>query len=556
MHEGRLCPITRANNLTDDFHLSTNRLLSFDRRLLIAFFILLIFAAAARPITDPDFWWHLRTGQYILETRSIPHTDIFSSVKLGSEWVTHEWLSEVLMYWIFQASSYAGLIAFFAFVVALSFFVTYQRCEIRAPDAFVSGLALLLGTAATIPTWGVRPQMFSILFAAVFLWVLDQYQQNRKSRIIWWLIAVTVLWVNMHAGFPVGLVLILLTIVGIALDEYILQKGSINQIWQRTRVLFLVWLLSLVAVSLNPNGLRIYSYPFETLRSRSMMQYIHEWRPPDFQDPMFLGLIVFIVVILCTLAVSRKRALPSELVILSATAAATLRSARNVPFFALVATPILASHLLTRLAAYTTGGRSMSRDSLQLGSYRRVAIGALLLVVAPLLAAALRIQNSTRIQPVVETRQFPSAAVEFMRSTNLPQPIFNEYDWGGYLIWKLYPRYRVFIDGRADVYGDQLIEEFFRIHDGTKDWRNLLDHYGIQAVIVSPDAAIASLLREDKGWRNVFEDGQTAIFTRVGTKRSQLSCFPPNLRMPRIRLSTPTPMIVQIRQFVNQPWAI
>jgi len=492
-------------------------LLSFDRRLLIAFFILLIFAAAARPITDPDFWWHLRTGQYILETRSIPYTDIFSSVKLGSEWVTHEWLSEVLTYWIFQASNYAGLIAFFALVVALSFFVTYQRCELRAPNAYVAGLALLLGTAATIPTWGVRPQMFSMLLAAVFLWVLDQHGQDKDSRLIWWLIPATALWANMHAGFPVGLVLILLTIIGIALDEYILQKRAIGQIWQRTQRLFLVWFLSIAAVAINPNGLRLYSYPLETLRSRSMMQYIQEWRPPDFQDPMFIGLIVFIVATFCTLAVSSKRALPSELVILSVTAAATLRSARNAPFFALVATPILAGHLWTRLAPYISDGQSVSKVGRQPGSrIRSVVIGSLLLVMVPLFAAGLRIRNSTRIQPLTEARDFPYAAVEFIKSNNLTQPIFNEYHWGGYLIWKLYPQYRVFMDGRADVYGDQLLEEFFRIHDGDKDWRSLLDRYGIQSVVVSPDTALASLLREDKSWKNVFEDQQTVIFTRVG----------------------------------------
>jgi len=269
-------------------------------------------------------------------------------------------------------------------------------------------------------------------------------------------------------------------------------------------------------VAINPNGLRLYTYPFETLRSHSMMQYIQEWRPPDFQDPMFLGLIVFIIVTFCTLAISSKKALPSELVILSVTAAATLRSARNVPFFALVATPILAGHLWTRLAAYTTNGLSSSQGSVTHGSNRSaIALGALLLVVAPIVAVGLRIRNSARIQPVVEAREFPFAAVEFMRTNNLGQPIFNEYHWGGYLIWKSYPNYRVFMDGRADVYGDQLIEEFFRMHDGAKDWRNLLEHYRIQSVVVAPNAAIASLLRDNKDWKNVFEDRQTVIFTRV-----------------------------------------
>jgi hypothetical protein len=384
----------------------------------------------------------------------------------------------------------------------------------RAPNAYVAGLALLLGAGATIPTWGVRPQMFSMLLGAVFLWVLDQHGQDKDTRLIWWLIPATALWANMHAGFPVGLVLILLTIIGIALDEYILQKRAIRQIWQRTQRLILVWFLSIVAVAINPNGLRLYSYPLETLRSRSMMQYIQEWRPPDFQDPMFLGLIVLIVVMLCTLAVSGKRALPSELLILGVTLAGTLRSGRNVPFFVLVATPILAGHLWTRLAPYTSAAlRDRGEARVKKGS---IVIGLLLLVVAPVITAGLRLRNSTNIQPSIEARDFPSAAVEFMKSNDIAQPLYNEYHWGGYLIWRLYPRYRVFIDGRADVYGDQLIEEFFRMHDGANDWRTLLDRYGIQSVVVSPDTAIASLLREDKSWNNVFEDQQTVIFTRVG----------------------------------------
>jgi len=358
--------------------------------------------------------------------------------------------------------------------------------------------------------------MFSMLFAALFLWILDKYILNKKTRLIWWLIPATILWVNMHAGFPVGLVLMLLTVVGLALDGYILQKLSPAKIWESTRRLFFVWILCVGAVAINPNGPRLFSYPLETLRSRSMMQYIQEWRPPDFQDPMFLGLIVLILVTFCALAVSGKRALPSELLMLSATVAGTLRSGRNVPFFALVATPILARHLWTRLAPHVTATGSVLRDRRDNGIEQgNVVISVLLLVVMPIVAAGVRLRNSVRIQPLVEARDFPRAAVDFISERNLTQPIFNEYHWGGYLIWKLYPRYRVFMDGRADVYGDELIEEFFRMHDGARDWRNLLDHYGIQSVVVSPNTAIASLLREDKGWNNIFEDQQTVIFTRV-----------------------------------------
>jgi len=493
-------------------------ILRFDRRLLILFFMLLIFASAARPITDPDFWWHLRTGQYILETSSIPYSDIFSTVKFGSEWVTHEWLSEVLMYWIFQLSGYGGLIAFFGLIIAVSFWITYRRCETRAPNPYIAGLVLMLGAAATIPTWGVRPQMFSMLFAATFLWVLDNYDHEKNWRVVWCLVPAMILWVNMHAGFAVGLALILVTIVGVALDGYILEKLSVVEIWQRTRQLLVLWVVAVAAVCINPNGPRLYSYPFETLRSGAMMRYIQEWRPPDFQDPTFLALLFLIISTFCVLAVSSKQARPSELLLLCGTAAVTLRSARNVPFFALVATPILAGHLWAWMSPYVAASRSLSTDTRVLTSKASlivIFVNVVLLIIAPTTAAALRLRNATAMQSSTEARDYPTAAIEFIKTQNVPQAIYNEYHWGGYLIWRLYPRYRVFIDGRADVYGDQLMEEFFTVHDGAMDWRKPLESHGVQSVLVDPNTALASLLREDKGWRKVFEDPQSVIFTRV-----------------------------------------
>jgi hypothetical protein len=492
-------------------------ILKFDHRLLILFFILLIFAAAARPITDPDFWWHLRTGQYILETRSIPYSDMFSSVRFGSEWVTHEWLSEVLMCGVFRASGYGGLIAFFALVIAASFWITYRRCEVHAPNAYIAGLVLMLGASAAIPTWGVRPQMFSMFFAAIFLWVLDKYAHEKNSRGVWWLVPVMILWVNMHAGFAVGLALILVTIAGVALDSYILEKLSLLQIWRRVRQLVVLWIVTLAAVNINPNGPRLYSYPFETLRSGAMMRYIQEWRPPDFQDPTFLALLVLIIITFCVLAISPKPAPPSELLLLCGTAAVTLRSARNVPFFALVATPILARHVWAWVSRHGDAVALLSTDRRVLSSvasFAVIAVNVLLLIIVPIAAGAVRLRNATLSQSSIEARDYPTAAVEFLQTQNVTQPIYNEYHWGGYLIWKLYPRYRVFIDGRADVYGDQLMEEFFKVHDGTTVWRKVLDQHGIKSVLVEPNTAIASLLRQDQDWQNVFEDHKAVIFVR------------------------------------------
>ena len=478
---------------------------STGHRLVVLFFMLMIFAAAAKPISDPDFWWHLRTGQYIAETKTIPYTDMFSTLRFGNEWVTHEWLSEVLMYLIFRAAGFAGLIIFFALIITIAFWTMYRRCLERTGQPYIAGLVTILCAAATIPTWGVRPQMFSILFAGIFLVVLDKYCSNEKSRLVWWLIPLMVLWVNMHAGFAAGLALIGITIVGLALDARIQHKDSLSSIFRRIRKLCLVGILAGDAVLINPNGLRIYFYPFETLKSQAQMRYIQEWRSPNFQDPMFLALLILMVLLFCILALSNKRPRPSEMLILIATLAATLRSARNVPFFALVAAPTFASHLWSWFSAHK---KSKSTGFAPV-------LSVLIFVVLPAIVAIMSVQRAVARQPQVEAENFPVAAVEFIKSQNIPQPIYNEYHWGGYLIWKLYPQYRVYIDGRADVYGDAVIEEFFTVHDAERSWRTPLDKYGIRSVLVEPNTAIATLLREDPAWQKVFEDQQAVIFIRL-----------------------------------------
>lgn len=486
------------------------------RRLLVFVFMLVIFTIAARPITDPDFWWHLKTGQYLVETRSIPHTDIFSTVRLGNEWIAHEWGSEVFIYSLYRALGYGGLIIAFALMIAISFLIAYRRCQKRAPHPYVAGFAVILGAIATLPTWGVRPQVFSILFASIFLGILDSYSHDKKNRAIWWLVPLMIVWTNMHAGFAVGIAFIMLTMFGIVLDGLLIRRHAIGDIFHALRPIGLVLIVCIAAVSVNPNGLRLYSYPFETLTSRTMMQYIQEWRSPDFHEPMFQALSLMILLTFSALALSKKRPRPNEILLLIATGWMTLRSSRNMPFFVLVAMPLLAKHSWTWLTSHRWGQWLTKPEDVKAESKVRLklVLNVLLLVIAPLGLVAMRVQRTLANQPATEVKEYPSAAVDFVLANRPPQPIYNEYAWGGYLIWRLYPEYKVYIDGRADVYGDSMIEEFLDIHEGKPSWRRQLEERGIRTVLVKPDVPLASLLREDREWRNVFEDKQAIIFVR------------------------------------------
>lgn len=486
------------------------------RRLLVFVLLLILFMGAARPIFDPDFWWHLKTGQFIFETRTIPHADIFSVVYFGKEWVTHEWLSETIIYMIHRTLGYGGLVVSFALVIVGALWIAYRRCAERVGHPGVAGFALILGALAAGSTWGARPQMFSFLFASIFIYVLDDYARSEKGRRIWWLVPLMTLWVNMHAGFALGLVLIALTITGIALDHWLVEGDGHVALWRRVRPLCFVLAACTLAVSLNPSGARIYLYPFETLTSQAMMKYIQEWFSPDFHKLMFLPLAVLMLATFAALALSKKRVRPGELLLLCATAYAGLRSARNIPFFALVAMPLLAQHSWSWITSHPWGEWLTRPEKREEGSKiaLKMALNVLLLIIIPVSLCVLRVTSVVASQADSEAENFPVAAVEFMRREGVPQPVFNEYAWGGYLIWKLYPDYRVYIDGRADVYGDRFLEEFLKTHDGINNWRAPLDRYQIRTVMIEPNAPLASLLREDAGWNKVFEDQQAIIFVK------------------------------------------
>jgi len=482
------------------------------RSLLIFIVLVVIFVTALQPITDPDFWWHLKTGEYIIQNHAIPHADVFSSTRLGSEWITHEWLSEVVMYGVFRVAGFAGLMVVFALLITASFCVVYLRFRSRVGHSFVAAFALLLGAASTTLVWGVRPQIFTLLLASIFLYVLDNYYRNEFGKAIWLLVPLMVLWVNLHAGWVLGLALIVLTLCGLLLDA-LLGTESRDTLRKRVPGLFGVLIACGAAIVVNPSGTRMYSYPFQTVAATTFMRYVEEWKSPDFHQPHFQAVLILLLGTFFFLAISKERERPGRLLLLLATSFAMLRFGRNIPFFSLVATPLFAEHLwgwvkeqpwstrLTASAESETGKRSIPQ----------IVINSLI-VVAALSLCGLAARQAAKKQSSTEEQNFPKAAVDYMQAHRLPQPIFNDYAWGGYLIWRLYPDYPVFIDGRADVFGEKLVEQFIEVHDAKPRWRELLQQFGTQTVLVERDSAIASLLTNDGRWQKVFEDKQAVVF--------------------------------------------
>lgn len=463
-------------------------------------FFLLVFAVAVKQsaFIDPDLWWHLQTGQNIVLSKTIPHTDIYSFTKAGSEWITHEWLSEVLIYGIYRISGWGGLLFIFSGLITAALYIVYYRSEGKP---YIAAAVTLLAAASSAPLFGIRPQMITLLLASIYIAALSGYVRDSQRQSLWWLVPLMFLWVNLHAGYALGLALIGLYLISVILDKK----------WHLIRPLAVLFLACAVVVPLNPNGFRMFSYPFETLMSPTMAAFIDEWQSPDFHKLMFLPLALFLLLLLTTMALSPRRARAGELFLLFVTGFGALRSVRHIPIFALIAAPILARDLLALLQERGWEMRLMGRET---PGGRFALVFTLLLFIAPAAVAVLKVQHFTAHQVEYEAKNYPRAAVNFLSEKRLPGPIYNRYGWGGYLIRRLHPEYQVYIDGRADVYGDALMLEAMRSYDGHTQWREPLERHSIKTVLISPQAPLASLLRNDRAWEKAYEDAQAVIFTR------------------------------------------
>jgi hypothetical protein len=479
------------------------------KRLFAAILAVSLFTIAVRETLDPDMWWHLRTGQIILDA-GIPRQDIFSFTVPANQWIAHEWLSEVFMWVNFQISGLIGLMLLFAAIVAAAFMLVYFRCEGRP---YLAGFVVLLAALASAPLWGVRPQMFNLLFSAIFVFLLEGFKDNKIGRRALWLLPLlTAVWANLHSGYLLGIVLLGTYLVGDSLSLLLGSRSDRRLDWSELRWLALMTLLCLLAAALNPNGPSLWVYPFFTLGSSFMQSNILEWQSPNFHLQVFWPYIAILVLGVLSWPLSGKRPALTDALLFCGTAVAGLISVRHIPIFAVVAAPIISRHLVvaligTRFFTLVSGQTSATKKN-------RLAVLNWAILLAVGLAAALWITSVAVKNESEIARRYPVAAVDYLQENNLDtQRGYNSYKWGGYLIWRHLP---VFVDGRADVYGDDFLSYYRRTLDLEDNWQEPLDDFDVQYVLVEQSSHLATLLDSVETWQETFRDNVSVIFVRAG----------------------------------------
>jgi hypothetical protein len=489
-----------------------------------ALVLVAVFAMAVRVPASPDMWWHLRCGEVQWRTRAVLKEDVFSHTAAGTPWINQSWLPQLGMYALYAWAGFPAL----ALAVAALVTATYALAGLTALDAFPKpgryspfwvALVVLWAAIATGPVWVARPHLLTFVFTALWVYLLDRHRQRGSEDrigVLWGLPPSMLLWANCHGGYIVGFVLLGAQIGGICLDT--LWRRRFDRLWQRVRPLLIVALLCALAALVNPQGPRLLIFPLQTLGSYAQQAYIAEWDSPDFHDRNLLPFLALILATWSALALSGRATPGIEWLRLLGFTAMALRSGRYLGLCAVVMVPILVRHgaLLTARLRANWGLHSATLTTPQgRGSPFVNWILLALILVAASAKVALSLDAETIAQ--VHRTHFPAAAAARLRVNGLSPTLFNDYGWGGYLIWELYPDVKVFIDGRADPYGDELIAAYRRAISAHPDWDATLDAYDVQTALIPAASALASVLEESMAWEHAYADDLAAIYVRSST---------------------------------------
>lgn len=456
-----------------------------------------MFGVHAAGAADLDIFWHLSAGEWILQHHAIPHSDLFSWTLAGRPWQAYSWLFEVLAIKLFYRFGSVGLLGYVALML-VAIGSALQHMIRRLQPSFGVGVVLMIAACLGMAHLAApRPWMFTILFFILELDILMHARRTGKTRELLWLPLIFILWSNLHIEFIDGLLVLALAAAEPIAGRFIPQiKTGLRAGW--IAVIFAATALSTL---LNPFGWKVYSVVFDyTSRlaaNASALNTVTELQANPFRD--FGNFCVLFLTLGAAAALARQRRFRFfEFGLLAFAAVESFRSQRDVWLVVISAVAILAACIPDRENAAVTRPR-------------RVPL--LLATPAAALIVLAMLRGSNLDKPAINQEVatiVPVHAVEAIQAHGYTGPLYNDYNWGGYLMWALHMP--VSMDGRASFYGDAAIERSMQTWGGAPDWSSdpALKAAGI--VIGPVKSPLVQLLRTDQRFRMVYEDKLAAVF--------------------------------------------
>jgi hypothetical protein len=478
-----------------------NRLPSTPTIAVVTAAAILAVVAITHGIADADYFWHITAGHLIAQTGHVPNTDPFSFTWSGRPWTPHEWLGELVIYGLSRVVGQDGTVIAFG-TASGAVILTVGAMLVRRGVSFTSMvLPLSLMVLLIAPYATVRPQVLSWLLFAVLLWLLASLASRHRSR-AWLLVPLFVVWANVHGLYVVGLgvvaVYCLFTIVG----RTPMSAARLT--------MSLAGFAALLASALTPAGPAGLLYPLRYVDAGDWgLANIVEWQSPNFHEAIHAP---FLLLIALALLIGLRR-VPAWMQLLSAVGIGMgLLAVRNIPIAAVLVAPVLALSLQPvvqgrRLPRMLRPPASPAARRVIESCVATVVIVAAVVIFVP---AGIGVGAARRVEA-----HFPVAAADRLEQLQANARVLAEYGWGGYVIYRLYEHGgRVFVDGRNDMYSDQILNDYVTIRNASDGWQQLLARYDVEAILLPPGAPVTQGAATGIGWCEAYRDDVAVLLLR------------------------------------------
>jgi hypothetical protein len=462
-----------------------------------------------------DFWWNVTSGRIMAQTGRFLGTDVLVFSPVREPYSNPQWLAQLLFYAVYALSP-GLLLALRAAIITAAYGLIYAVCFRRSRSYGWSAVATLAAYVTGLTNYGMRPQLFAFLPFTAFLFLLESKAQ--RPRALWLLAPIMAVWVNVHGSYFLGWALLGIYGAASVLDHLPGAEGRrwLARVWPRREALPMA--VAALAAFLNPYGLGIIAYFFTATGDKTARDLNIEWQPPTLYNGTGILFFANAGLFLLLLLASRRRVGWTEGLLLGAFGFLALLSIRNVIWWGWVTAPGLAVSGAALLALLA---RALRFDA-EPAAEGRTEIPVLNWAFAvALVGAALVLTPITRPPAKALDKTTPTAVAAWLAARAPHGPLFNYMEWGGYLEWVLYPREKLFIDGRFEARQEQVWQDYLAISRGERDWQARLDRYGIDSLVLNRDfdSALIPLLAASPQWAQVYparpgDDPAAVVFDR------------------------------------------
>jgi len=486
-------------------------------------------------LRDGGTGWHIRNGQLMLQTHSITRVDPFSATMSGQPWFAWEWMYDVLIAAIHQVLGLNGVVFYTAAIMAATFVLLFYLAVRRGGSLPITFFLLVLSLGASAIHFLARPHVLSWLFTVIWFELLDSAASggagSEKSHRLFFLPVLMLLWVNLHGGFLLGFALLAAYLLGGAIQHFTGREQR-QELGPWLKRLSLVTVLSLLASFVNPYGIKLHLHIYRYLSDRFLMNRVTEFQSPDFHGVAQQCFAVLLLVTIAALASARRKLMPAQLLVILLAAYSGLYAARSLPASSMLLTLMIAPLLSETVAQASENdgiapwlrvlfsrlhsfGMRMQRMELQFQGHLWLVIVFALGLWACMHGG--KIGSTQWINAYFDDKRFPVEAAEVLAQRDIREPIFCPDQWGGYLIYRLYPQTKVLVDDRHDLYGDAFFKDYLKVVFVQPDWKKVLDERQVNWIVVQKNSSLGTILAQTSGWKLIHEDGTAVLFQREGT---------------------------------------